>query len=168
MCQQAQLLRRYLIHIHICMRVYLCALFKISECCIYDRQGPSTILLLQHKICIDLFLLFLKSFSSAWCNSFFWIDRLFCSFLPFLFFDFIEHERVEVMMSFFEQTLSKKKRTQRMNYISYAFCWIIILRVFIESFITSRDLHFSFFWRLFFFLLLWCLRTVTAGLCIRI
>lgn len=31
-------------------------------------------------------LLFLKSFSSAWCNSFLRIDRLFCSFLPFLFF----------------------------------------------------------------------------------
>ena len=117
--------------------------------CIGDKLEPSTSLLLQHKICIDLFccswnlslpLCVIASIELTVCSA---------HFLVLLFFDFIEHERVELVVSFFSgQTLSKRKGRRRRREafegvycISYSFRWIIILlifEVFVESCIISN------------------------------
>lgn len=99
-------------------------------------------------------LLFLKSFSSAWYNSYVWTDRLdsFPFFLPFLFlFDFIEHERIEIPMSFFEQTLWKKNELHKsyslMNHPHHpsTFYWVTRLNEVIYLFFGFLTVKFFFF-----------------------
>ena len=100
----------------------------------------------------------LEIFLPRGCNRFYSIDRLFCSFLPFrffFFFDFIEHERVEVMMSFFEQTLSKKKL--QLHNLCFALNHHPSIFLFIESFFLSNKICIFFFVNEFL-----CLRTVTT------
>lgn len=144
MCQHVLLLRRYLMCVCLFMDIV-----RNQWMCIGDKLEPSTSLLLQHKICIDLFCcswnlsLPLDVIAS--------IELTVCSahFLVLFFFDFTEHERVELVVSFFSgQTLSKRKGRGRRREafeevycISYSFRWIIILlifEVFVESCIISN------------------------------
>ena len=148
MCQHVLLLRRYLMCVCVCVCLFM-DIVRNQWMCIGDKLEPSTSLLLQHKICIDLFCcswnlsLPLDVIAS--------IELTVCSahFLVLFFFDFIEHERVELVVSFFSgQTLSKQKGRRRggeafeeVYCISYSFRWIIILlifEVFVESCIISN------------------------------
>jgi hypothetical protein len=134
------------------MRVYLCTLFKISEC--------------AYTIGKNLQLFYCYNIKYALTSSVvleIFLFRLMQQFLPnwpfvllissFSFLTSLSTKELKLQCPSLNKHYQKKNEFKRMNCISYVFRWIIILRVFVESFILSRDLRFSFFNRLFFFLL---------------
>lgn len=151
MCQQAERLRRYLLCIYTC--VYLCTLFKISECMYTDKRRKTfnySTVATSNTYWPPL--LFLKSFSSVWCNHFI-INWPFILFHFFLFFFWLHWTRKSLTSNvlLFEQTLSTKKKpemnSKESNCISFTFNRIIILLDFIESysFLLSTDFFFFLF-----------------------
>jgi hypothetical protein len=125
------------------MCVYLCTLFKISE---RSYTIGKNLQLLQHKICIDLFC-------CSWnlslpLDATVYFELTVCSADSFLFFFLTSLNTKELKLQC--PSLNKhylKEVFETISCIIYAFHWIIILRVFIESFIVSRDLRFSLFFK---------------------
>jgi hypothetical protein len=92
-------------------------------------------------------------------------------FFRFFFLTSLNTKELKLWCPSLNKHYQKKNEFKRTNCISYAFRWIIILRVFILSHsFTSRGLSFSSFFLVidYFFFFCYICETVTAGLCIHI
>lgn len=154
--------------------IYACLFMHIVQnqwMCIYDRKEPSTILLLQHKICVDLFCCSWNLSLPLDATVSFELTVCSVHFFRFFFLTSLNTKELKLWCPSLNKHYQKKNEFKRTNCISYAFRWIIILRVFILSHsFTSRGLSFSSFFLVidYFFFFCYICETVTAGLCIHI